>query len=398
MLSWEFPPRVIGGIAPHVHELSQALSELNVDVFIVTCDFPGAKEYERINGVEVYRIDSYKFPSPDFATWASMMNVNLEAKAAEILRKERKRIHLLHAHDWLVANASVSLKHLLRIPLVATIHSTEYGRRNGLQTDYQRMIHSFEGWLTHEGWRVICCSNYMASHINYVLGTPLANVIVIPNGIDKSKFERELDLSTLRGRFATSDEKLVLFVGRLVYEKGAHLLVESIPTVLREMNCKFVIVGEGYMKEQLVARVKELGLGSKAFVTGFLDEQTVLGLFRVSDVVVIPSLYEPFGIVALEAMAAGAPIITTALGGLAEIIDHEKTGVKVDPNPESIAWGIVKLLNDRPNAQQLAKEAYRKVVSDFGWQTIAQRTREVYTKVLREFLDGKWKPIEQPNV
>ncbi len=393
MLSWEFPPRVIGGIAPHVHELSQALSALGVEVFVVTCDFPGAKEYETINGVKVYRIDSYKFASPDFATWTSMMNVNLQVKATEILREEGERIHMLHAHDWLVANASVALKHLFRIPLVATIHSTEYGRRNGLHTDYQRMIDSFESWLTREAWRVICCSNYMASHINSILGTPLGNIEVIPNGIDASKFQRQVDLDGIRRRFASADERLVLFVGRLVYEKGAHLLVESIPMVLKEVNAKFVIVGEGYMKEQLIKRVKELGLETRAYVTGFLDEETVLGLFRVSDVVVIPSLYEPFGIVALEAMAARAPIVTTGAGGLGEIIDDEETGVTVYASPESIAWGVLRLLKDSSYAKGLSEAAYRKVVSEFEWQKIAERTKEVYKRVLDEYQAGKWKPL-----
>jgi len=105
MLSWEFPPRIIGGIAPHVYELSKKLVSKGIDVHVVTCDFPGALAHEEVNGVQVDRVDSYSYPTPDFATWIGMMNVNMQIRAAEILRSSRERIRLIHAHDWLVANA-----------------------------------------------------------------------------------------------------------------------------------------------------------------------------------------------------------------------------------------------------------------------------------------------------
>src|SRR3989304_4639604 len=123
MLSWEFPPRIIGGIAPHVYELSKALVRMGISVYVVTCDFPGAPDYELVEGVRVYRVDSYKFPTPDFATWTAMMNVTMQTKATEVLASIRDKIHVLHAHDWLVANACIGLKHIFRIPLLATIHS-----------------------------------------------------------------------------------------------------------------------------------------------------------------------------------------------------------------------------------------------------------------------------------
>ena len=124
MLSWEFPPRIIGGLAAHVHDLSKSLVQKGVEVHVVTCDFPDAPAYEDVEGIHVHRVDSYRYPTPDFATWAAMMNVNLQTKAAEIMASTKK-IQLIHAHDWLVANASVGLKHVFRIPLIATIHSTE---------------------------------------------------------------------------------------------------------------------------------------------------------------------------------------------------------------------------------------------------------------------------------
>ena len=202
MLSWEFPPRTVGGIAAHLFYLSRELVKLGVDVYIVTCDFPGAPEREIMNGVHVMRIDSYKSPSPDFATWVSLMNVNMQRETAGLIRIHGRQVDIIHAHDWLVANAAVGLKHIFRIPLATTMHSTEVGRRNGLHTDYERMIHQTENWLVHESWRVICCSQYMADQNKWAYGLPQNKLTVIPNGVDAATYEKEFDRAEFREKFA----------------------------------------------------------------------------------------------------------------------------------------------------------------------------------------------------
>ncbi|MEM3055033.1 MAG: glycogen/starch synthase, partial [Candidatus Bathyarchaeia archaeon] len=140
MLTWEFPPRIIGGISPHVYYLSKSLTKNHAKVYVITCDFPGAPKHETVDGVEVYRIDSYRNPSPDFASWVYLMNMNMQKEAASIVNR-LGGVDVFHAHDWLVATAGIGLKHVFRKPLIATIHSTEIGRRNGLHTDYEKMIH-----------------------------------------------------------------------------------------------------------------------------------------------------------------------------------------------------------------------------------------------------------------
>jgi len=389
MFAWEYPPRIIGGLAPHVYELSQALVKKKLKVHVATCDFPGAEPYEVVDGVIVHRVDSYSSPTPDFATWVAMMNVNLQREIAEIIASND--ITLLHAHDWLVASASIGLKHMFRIPLVATIHSTEYGRRSGIHNDYQRMISSTEGWLTREAWRIICCSKYMAKEINSTLSIPETRIDVVPNGINTTLFKTQIDLEQLRSRFAQPDERLVLFVGRLVQEKGVSTIVEAAPH-LRGLNVKIVIVGEGYLKEELIRRVNELGLSDRVFVTGFLETETIRGLFRVADVCVIPSIYEPFGIVALEAMAGGSPIVTTGSGGLGEILEHDRTATFVYQNPESLAWGIRKILTDHKYAENLKEEA-SKQVKKYDWGAIATSTISTYMRTMLEYNEGKWKPF-----
>ncbi len=391
MLSWEFPPRIIGGIAAHVYDLSKALARLGAEVIVVTCDFPGAPDRETVDGVEVHRVDSYGSPTPDFASWTYLMNVNLKRHVAELLAAKCE-VDVIHAHDWLVAEAAIGLKHLFRIPLLATIHSTEYGRRNGVHTDYQRMIHQTEVWLSREAWAVICCSEYMASHVSFALGLPRGNISVIPNGVDIQKFSKPFDKASFRRRYAAPDERVVLFVGRMVYEKGVSILLEAAKTVLRSVNAKFIFVGEGYLRDILSKKAKDEGIADKVFFTGFLDDQTVKLLYRMADVCVVPSLYEPFGIVALEAMAAGTPVVVSNVGGLSEIVQHDVTGVVVYPNdPGSLAWGILRILNDRQRADQLSGRAAERVMHAYDWDTIARNTADVYEKVLVEYNHVSWK-------
>jgi glycosyltransferase involved in cell wall biosynthesis len=393
MLTWEFPPRIIGGISPHVYNLSKSLARNSVKVYVVTCDFPGAPQHETIEGVEVYRIDSYKNPAPDFATWVYLMNVNMQKEAAALARNLGGKIDIFHAHDWLVATAGIGLKHVFREPFLATMHSTEIGRRNGIHFDYERMIHETEAWLTYEAWKVICCSDYMVSHVRWAFGLPPDKLIMISNGVNAeafAKYENE-DLSQFRSKFALPEEKIVLFVGRLVYEKGVHVFVNAAPKVLEKENAKFIIVGNGYMKDQLSSVVKALGLAHKVLFTGFVDDETLRKLQRCADVSVVPSLFEPFGIVALEAMAAKSPVVVSDAGGLPEIVDHDVDGVRTYAgNPESLAWGITRVLADDAYANRLRQNALKKIREKYNWNQIAQQTKSIYEAVLNDYSKSFW--------
>jgi len=391
MLTWEFPPRIVGGISPHVYHLSKNLANEGVKVYVVTCDFPGAPDHEILDGVEVFRIDSYKNPSPDFASWVYLMNMNMQKEAAAIV-KNLGGVNIFHAHDWLVANAGIGLKHIFRKPLLATIHSTEIGRRNGLHSDYERMIHETEAWLTYEAWRVICCSNYMVSHVKWAFNLPEDKLVMIPNGVDVKEYEKStVDLSQFRRRFALPEEKIVLYVGRLVYEKGIQVLVSAIPKILEKANAKFIIVGDGYMRDPLWERVKNMGLAHKVMFTGFVDDETLRNLQKCADVSVVPSLFEPFGIVALEAMAAKSPVVVSDTGGLSEVVEHDVTGVKVYPdNPDSLAWGVTRVLLDEAYANRLRENAYRTVLEKYNWKKISRQTKSVYESVLSEYSRTFW--------
>jgi 1,4-alpha-glucan branching enzyme len=392
MLSWEYPPRIIGGISPHIYYLSKSLARNGIKVYVVTCDFPGAPAHEVVDGVEVYRIDSYKNPSPDFATWVYLMNMNMQKEAATITRQLGGKIDVFHAHDWLVATAGIGLKHVFRKPFFATMHSTEIGRRNGIHSGYERMIHETEAWLTYEAWKVICCSDYMVHHVQWAFGLPTDKLVMIPNGVKAEVYTKnDKDLAQFRNKYALPQEKIVLFVGRLVYEKGVHVLVNAAPKVLEKANAKFIIVGNGYMKDQLSTIVNNTGLAHKVMFTGFVDDETLRKLQKCADVSVVPSLFEPFGIVALEAMAAKSPVVVSDTGGLSEIVDHDVDGVEAyTGNPDSLAWGINRVLTDEAYANTLRTNAYRKIQEKYNWDKIAQQTMTMYENILNEYSQSFW--------
>jgi len=397
MLSWEYPPRVVGGISSHVYDLSRALTRRGIDVHVVTCDFPDTSDYEEEGGVHVYRFDSYSIPAYDFLSWVFSMNKGMLQRATDVMDANDGRIDLIHAHDWLVAQAAFELKDRYEKPLVSTIHSTEAGRRGGIRSDYERTINEVERQLVHQSWRVLCCSNYMADQVSKTFDVDRNKVKVIRNGVDTSRFDVKINYELVKQRYALPEEKLVLFVGRLVYEKGVHVLIGAVPKVLATYpNAKFVIVGEGGMKESLLGETWNFGVSHKVFFTGFVDRKTLITLYKVSDVAVFPSLYEPFGITALEAMAAQVPVVASDVGGLSEIVEHDKTGVKVySNNSDSLAWGIIKVLTDPKYADSLRRSAYRKIVDEYNWNKISNEVIDVYRQTLAS---APPKPVAMPKI
>ena len=400
MLSWEYPPRIVGGIARHVHELSLALAARGVQVEVVTAPHPGtpAREALRVpkragsagGRLVVHRAGADSVVPIDFLNGIHQLNGSLAETAIQVLREDR--IDLIHAHDWLVAPAGKLLKNAYHIPLVATIHATEHGRNHGIHNDLQHYIHSWEWLLSYEAWRVIVCSKYMAGELHEVLATPEDKLDVIHNGLDLRRLVRKTKVSDdFRHRFAAPDDRIVLFVGRMVREKGAHVLVEALPAVLREHpKARLVLVGGG-PNDHLRRRALALGVMDRVLLTGFVSEEDLQGLYQVAEVAVYPSLYEPFGIVALEGMGTGVPVVTSDIGGLREVVEHGVSGLLTwANNAASLAWGINQVLDDPELAAKLAREGQRRVKEHFGWDRIAGQTVEVYQRVIAEARRSGW--------
>ena len=278
--------------------------------------------------------------------------------------------------------------------MVATVHATEAGRNNGIHNGLQKHIHEQEYWLTYEAWRVIVCSSYMRDEVHRWFNCPADKVDVIFNGVEADKFQfdwTEKERADWRARLATPDEKIVMYVGRFVREKGIHVLLNAASAVLANRpKTKFVIVGGGN-RDSLERFVRWYGLQDKVLFTGFMANRSLHQLYRCADVAVFPSLYEPFGIVALEGMAAGAPVVTSDAGGLKEVNLHDTTGTtSYAGNAESLAWAVLRVLDDPTRATKLQKAAVRRLDSDFDWGAIADQTVAVYERVWKEFLESYW--------
>jgi len=400
MLAWEYPPKIVGGLARHVYDLSRALAASGVKVDVITGDHPDAPPEELDGNLRVYRVNVP--PSNDFVHWVHNLNAEMEKKAEELLslkkpsRSKKKTVApteptVVHAHDWLSEFAGKALKHKYGLPLVATVHATEHGRNQGIHNDVQRYISSVEWDLCFEAWRVICCSHYMRDEVAEVLGAPQDKMDVIPNGVDPAKFKIDFDKAEFRRWFAKPNEKIIFFVGRMVPEKGVQVLIQAMPEILAGYNdAKLVIVGGGH-KDHLVKIAHDHGVAEKVFFTGYVDDETLLKLYNVIDVAVYPSLYEPFGIVALEAMVAKVPVVVSDVGGLREVVDHGVTGLSAwADNPDSLAWAILRLLKSPYTARNMARNAHRKVMEQFNWGRIAERTAEVYNRVWTEFQSSDW--------
>lgn len=390
LLSWEYPPRIVGGLGRHVYHLATSLAAQSIDVHVVTKDHPGAPDYEISEGVNIYRVPSYPpdIPQEEWVSWTLQFNVALLERAGALIN-EIGGFNVIHAHDWLVAHAAAALKHIYRLPLVATIHATEYGRHQGhLPGPMQKLIHQIEWWLTFESVRTICCSQYMSEQVNRIFELPPDKVVIIPNGVDVESFRRDVNVEVVRRKYIPPNHKLVFFVGRLVYEKGVQTVLEAMPRILKRIpELVFVIAGTGPHLRQLQAQVQELGLENKVKFTGYLDSDQLYAFYKTADLTVVPSLYEPFGMVVLESMAMGCPTIAADTGGLKEIVVHEETGLKFTPgNPDSLAEAMLRVLVDEKLKERIVSDANALLGNQFNWQRISARTVEVYELARNEYI------------
>lgn len=394
MLSWEFPPHVVGGLGKHVAELVPALARQHMDIHLVTPAHQGQAGEEVIEGVTVHRVAAPTVGFPDFYTQAVQTNRALQRHAEHIITRMGS-FDLIHNHDWLTSFAAEGLKHTYKLPLVSTVHATERGRGRGyLSGDQAQRINDAEWRLTYESWRVICTTHYMVGEVQEYFGTPVDKVDIVPNGIDPTPFQalEQVDLGNFRRQYAAPDEKLVLYVGRIVHEKGVDTLVRSATQVLSAVpQAKFVVAGKGPELQRLRDLVESLHLWEKVLMAGFISDDERNRLYKVADCAVFPSLYEPFGIVALEAMAARTPVVVSEVGGLREVVRHAETGITIYPNNvDSCAWGIVHTLQHPRWAQQRVDNAYQEVLTVYNWDTIARQTIQVYQRAVDERAHTAW--------
>ncbi len=378
-LTWEYPPRIIGGISRHIFYLSQELADLGNEVYIITLDFPNTPLEEHLNNVHIYRV-KVEFPSYDFLTWVYAFNHFFEKKVAMLSQS----YDIIHIHDWLVALAGISLKYFLKKPLLLTLHSIEKGRVGSISSPVSLVIDSIEWWATYEAKKIITTTNFMKQEIISHFKVPDNKIEIIFNGIKVEDFDINVDKIEVKRRLGFSENcKIVLFIGRITEQKGIKYLIEAAPLVLKNNNnVRFVIIGDGWQINEIKQRINDLNLGWAFRLTGHIDDHNLKQILKSSDVLVAPSIYEPFGIVALEGMAAGIPVIVSDIGGFREIVENNVDGLRINPfNVHELASAILSIINNENFATYLVNNAKNKVLK-FSWKEVARKTLEVYKSVL----------------
>ncbi len=388
ILSWEYPPLIEGGLARHVRKLSEGLAELGTEVHVLTRGGEESPPEAEVAGVAIHRVREPTRPRDlgEFVTWVERMNADMLAAGVEL--GDRYEFDLVHGHDWLVAAACDHLARRFGAPLVTTIHATEHGRHQGwVEAHPQSYIHGVERWITNRSDRVIACSYYMREQIEDVFGVEEERVTVIANGIDPDDLQPHdaPGLERLRSEFAAPDERLVLLVGRLVFEKGFQIALEAMPALIERLpDTRFIVAGSGTHEAELRRQAAELGLGRHGAFLGWIGDDVLHSLYRIADVCVVPSIYEPFGLVALEAMASGCPCIVADTGGLREVVPHGEVGLRFRAgDPDDLMEVTARVLSDADLGGRLVAEAHDHV-RRFDWLDVAERTSATYDSLRAE--------------
>ncbi|MGD6803970.1 glycosyltransferase [Rossellomorea vietnamensis] len=376
LLSWEYPPNIVGGLSRHVHDLTKSLVKKGCKVILLTASTNGAPPFEIDEGVHVYRTGPLHPMEDDFLHWVFQLNLSFFEKAGEIFQKEE--IDLIHAHDWIVGKAACMLKLHYGVPLLTTIHATEHGRNQGIYTNLQQQIHEEEKKLVGSSDKVIICSEHMKEELSELEPRKDLPVSVIPNGVDLYNVNQEEGY--LKDQF--KNVKYYFSIGRIVHEKGFETIIETAGMISREKGIHFVIAGKGPLLESYRNRVRENGLEEFVHFLGYISDKERNAFLFNSEAVIFPSFYEPFGIVALEAMAAKRAVIASKTGGLKSLVEHGHAGLLFDPGDAcSLGACILHLEEEKEQKRQMGGNGYKMAETMFSWERISKQTLELYDEL-----------------
>ncbi len=390
MVSWEYPPVVVGGLGRHVHHLATALAAAGHEVVVLSrrpadtdpSTHPSTDEISEGVRVVAAAQDPHEFAfGSDMMAWILAMG-HAMMRAGLAVRDElgeRWVPDLVHAHDWLVAHPAIALAEFFDVPLVSTIHATEAGRHSGwVSGPISRQVHAIESWLVHESDSLITCSASMSDEITELFGPALAETHVIRNGIDAA-------LWPFAARQPRQGPPQLLYVGRLEYEKGIQEAIAALPRIRRaHPGTTLTIAGDGTQQEWLIEQARKHKVLKATRFVGRLGHDDLVRALHTADAAVLPSHYEPFGIVALEAAATGTPLVTSNVGGLGEAVINGQTGMSFAPRDVvGLAAAVRAVLDDPDAAARRAVAARERLTSDFDWNTVAAETAQVYLAAKR---------------
>ncbi len=385
MLSWEYPPVVVGGLGRHVHALARHLVAQGHEVVVLCRHSAGTDAVthpttdtvtEGVRVIMVAEDPTHVRFEKDLVAWTLAMGHGLVRAGLALFRSWRPDV--VHAHDWLVTHPAVALAEAASVPLVATIHATEAGRHAGwLSQPLNQQVHSVEWWLANRADALITCSAAMRAEVAHLFEVS-QDIAVIHNGIEPGGWR--VSPAAVRSARSQYGSPLVVYFGRLEYEKGVQDLLATIPRLRRRHpGLRLVVAGQGVQAAALVEQARKLRIRRAVDFVGHLPDRSLVACLAAADVVVLPSRYEPFGIVALEAAAAGAPLVASTAGGLAELVVDGETGLSITPGDVAgIADAVTEVLTDPTAAARRARAAKARLAAEFNWEGIASATAAVY--------------------
>ncbi|MBN1655615.1 MAG: glycosyltransferase family 4 protein [Deltaproteobacteria bacterium] len=373
----------VGGVAVHVTELAAALERRRHEVHVFTRLGAWQPTYDLIDGVHYHRCPIEL--DRDFVTEMNNMCNRFAYFLGETEAYQGGKFDIVHAHDWLCAKGIVQVKNDRGRSTVYTLHSTEFGRCGNNNFDGRSgRIRAFEAEGAYCADRVITVSAALADEVKWLYNVPDWKLRVVHNGINCTRFDGTIDPAMCRSRYGIGPlDPMVLYVGRMSTQKGPDLLLEAIPGILAyRPDAKFVFVGDGDMKPYLEHRAWELNVGHAVRFLGSMPADEWLNdLFKSSDVVCVPSRNEPFGMVVLEAWAAGKPVVVTENGGPRTFATHGLDGYVVHPTPDSICWGIKSIFSNFAHARWMGERGRVKAAYGFSWDMIAKQTEGIYREI-----------------
>lgn len=383
MFSWESLHSIaVGGVAVHVTELAAALERRGHEVHVFTRRGQHQSHYDRIHGVH-YHLCTFEHAPNFFEEISNMCNSFVNSLfAVEDLVGD---FNIVHMHDWLTSNAIESLKGGKNRKTVITMHSTEYGRNgNQFLGDQAVCIQEQERLATHSVDKIVAVSQHLKKEICWLYQIPASGIDVIHNGVNIRQFEYDFDIVAVRRWYQIGEnDQMVLFVGRIVTQKGPDILMYAIPLVLKYFpSAKFVFAGDGDMRSDIAEIAEHSGIAHAVRLVGDRRGREIQDLLRACDILAVPSRNEPFGIAILEGWSAGKPVLITRNGGLTQFVSDGENGLVVDANPESVGEGLVRLLAAPESIRDMGNNGRATVRSAaFSWDTIAQKTALTYQTI-----------------
>jgi glycosyltransferase involved in cell wall biosynthesis len=405
---WEYPPQLVGGLGTYAEYITQELVDIGHDVSVFTLNRGDSKTRDVFKGVEIHRpliADASNifpfFVTDDLKKWGTniklfndifIYNILSATKFINgLIKKEKYTFDIVCVHDWLSSVAGLVIKNETKIPIVFHTHSTEWGRAGGAGSE---VVSHLENAMAQGADRIITVSHAMQEDLARH-GWPAGKISVVWNGVDPEKYNprkyEKDEVMMIRERYGIPDGwNMLLFVGRLTWVKSVRNLLVAMPSVLRQYpNTKLVILGKGEQQRDIEETAERLGIRDKVvYRFDFIPEYERILHYAAADVCVFPSVYEPFGIVSLEAMAMEKPIVVGARGtvGFREQVVNSGTdqnGVHINGEDSAdIAWGINEVLRNPEKARNWGENGRKRALEFFTWRKVAEETLEIYESLL----------------